>query len=274
MHSWLKQTNEDERCSKASSKTRSHSSRSSRWSSKSNNSGSCRSDRIEGKVKLAELLEHEAFFEKHQQVENKAQRMRMQEKIAKARARAKILENDDFGDEQELQGEILGNRQQSLHSRQTKKENSEASHSQQNSDDLNPMHQAEQEKEGLSSEKNIVDALHNLVKQQTAPDIELDFFDGIPLDFHYFMTLFHEVVEKRIDDPRGRLARLLKYTSGNAKEMIKHCVQEPPTMGYQHAKKILVEKYGNPYHVMVEYRKEIKAWPIIRSGDAEGYQRL
>ena len=136
------------------------------------------------------------------------------------------------------------------------------------------MHQAEQEKEGLSSEKNIVDALHNLVKQQTAPDIELDFFDGIPLDFHYFMTLFHEVVEKRIDDPRGRLARLLKYTSGNAKEMIKHCVQEPPTMGYQHAKKILVEKYGNPYHVMVEYRKEIKAWPIIRSGDAEGYQRF
>ena len=88
------------------------------------------------------------------------------------------------------------------------------------------------------------------------------------------MTLFHEVVEKRIDDPRGRSARLLKYTSGDAKEMIKYCVQEPPTMGYQHAKKILVEKYGNPYHVMVEYRKEIKAWPIIRSGDAEGYQRF
>ena len=134
------------------------------------------------------------------------------------------------------------------------------------------MYQAEQEKEGLSSEKKIVDALCHLVKQQSAPDIELDVFDGNPLDFHYFMTLFHEVVEKRIDDPRGRLARLLKYTSGNAKEMIKHCVQEPPTMGYQHAKKILVEKYGNPYHVMVEYKTEINTWPIIRSGDAEGYQ--
>ena len=155
MHSWLKQTNEDERCSKASSKTRSHSSRSSRRSSKSNNSGSCRSDRIEGKVKLAELLEHEAFFEKRQ-VENKAQRMRMQEKIAKARARAKILENDDFGDEQELQGEILGNRQQSLHSRQTKKENSEASHSQQNSDYLNPMHQAEQRRKGFLQKRTLL----------------------------------------------------------------------------------------------------------------------
>ena len=36
-------------------------------------------------------------------------------------------------------------------------------------------------------------------------------------------------------------------------------VQEPPTMGYQYAKKMLVEKYGNPYHFMVEYRKKIKA---------------
>ena len=39
MHSWLKETNEDDRYSKASSKTKSHSSRSSRRSSKSNSSG-------------------------------------------------------------------------------------------------------------------------------------------------------------------------------------------------------------------------------------------
>ena len=31
---------------------------------------------------------------------------------------------------------------------------------------------------------------------------------------------------------------------------------------------------GIPSHVMVEYRKETKAWPIIKSGDAEGYQRF
>ena len=48
-------------------------------------------------------------------------------------------------------------------------------------------------------------------------------------------------MEKRIDNPRGRLARLLQYTTGNAKEMIKQCVQEAPTIGYEHAKKILVE---------------------------------
>ena len=66
-------------------------------------------------------------------------------------------------------------------------------------------------------------SLH-LVKQQSAPDTELDVSDGIPLDFLYFIIFFHEAVEKTIDDPRGRLAGLLKYTSRNAKEMIKHCV--------------------------------------------------
>ena len=76
------------------------------------------------------------------------------------------------------------------------------------------------------------------MKQLLASDVELDVFDCNQLDFQYFMTLFHEVVEKRIDDSRGRLTRLLKYTSVNAKEMIKHCVQEPPTVGYQHVEKI------------------------------------
>ena len=173
VHSWFKETNEDDRCLKASSKTKSHSSRSSRRSSKSKRSGSSKSDRIERKLKLAELLAQEAFSEKRQQVENEAQRLRMQEKLAKARARAKIFENVEFGEEQELQGEIFGNRQQSLHSTQMKKENSEASWSQQDSDYLNPVYQAEQEKEGFSSEKKIVDALCHLVKQQSAPDIEL-----------------------------------------------------------------------------------------------------
>ena len=117
MHFCFKETNEDDRCSKASSKAKHHSSRSSRRSSNSNSSGSSKSNRIEEKVKLAELLAQEAFFEKCQQAENEAKRLRMEQKLATARARAKIFENVEFGEEQELQGEILGNCQQSLHSR-------------------------------------------------------------------------------------------------------------------------------------------------------------
>ena len=230
LHSWLKETNEDDRYSKASSKTKIHSSRYSRRSSKSTSSGSSKSDSIEEKVKLAELFPQEVFFERHQQVENEPQRLRMQEKIA--RTRAKVLKNVEFGEEQELHGEILGNRQKSLHSTQIKKESFEASCSQQDSDYLNPVYQAGQEKEGFYPDDKIVDKLCHLMKQQSAPDTEVDAFEGNSLDFHYFMALFHEVVEKRIDDPIRRLTGLLKYTNGNAKEMVKHFVREPPTMGY------------------------------------------
>ena len=55
-----------------------------------------------------------------------------------------------------------------------------------------------------------MDALCHLVKKQSAPDIELDVLDGNPLDFHYFIKLFNEVVEKKIDDPRGIFSGLLK----------------------------------------------------------------
>ena len=125
----------------------------------------------------------------------------MQEMLTKARATAKILENVELGEEKELQEEILGNRQQSFYSTQIKKENSEALCSQQDSDYLNPVYQTEQEKEGFSSGKKIVDALRHFVKHQSAPDIEVDVYDGNSLDFHYFMTSsFHHFMMIQEED--------------------------------------------------------------------------
>ena len=51
-----------------------------------------------------------------------------------------------------------------------------------------------------------------LLNQQAAPEIDIDVFDGNPVEFHYFMAVFNEVVEKRIDDEKGKLTRLIKYT--------------------------------------------------------------
>ena len=46
------------------------------------------------------------------------------------------------------------------------------------------------------------------------------------------MSVFKEAVEYKIDDPHGRLVRLLKYTEGEARETIKHCIQQPVDIGY------------------------------------------
>ena len=44
--------------------------------------------------------------------------------------------------------------------------------------------------------------LSKLVRKQSAPQVNMEPFEGNPFDFAYFMSMFHESVEKRIDDPR------------------------------------------------------------------------
>ena len=67
-----------------------------------------------------------------------------------------------------------------------------------------------------------------LLNQQSAPELDIDNFDGDPMEFHYFMAIFHEVGERKVDDAQGRLTRLIKFPKGEAKEMVKSCIQLPP----------------------------------------------
>ena len=69
-----------------------------------------------------------------------------------------------------------------------------------------------------------------------------DCFDGYPLNYHCFMVLFCEVAGTEIEDPRGILTRLNKYTVGKAKQLIKHCIQLPHDKGYKYAKSLLEKK--------------------------------
>ena len=45
-------------------------------------------------------------------------------------------------------------------------------------------------------------------------------FDGNPLNYHYYMALFAEVVETKIEEPRGKITRLINCFTGEAREMI------------------------------------------------------
>ena len=46
-------------------------------------------------------------------------------------------------------------------------------------------------------------------------------FDNNPLNYHCFMALFVEVVETKIGQPRGRLTQLIKFTTKEARELIR-----------------------------------------------------
>ena len=123
------------------------------------------------------------------------------------------------------------------------------------------------------NQPDMVAMMSKLLRQQAAPDIDISIFTGDSVDYHYFIAVF-EVVEKKIDDPQGRLARLIKYTDGQPKEMIKHCIQQPAAVGYKNTRSLLEEKYGNPHQILAVYHKEIKSCPQLKPADGTLYMKF
>ena len=116
---------------------------------------------------------------------------------------------------------------------------------------------------GLERNRNLKDTsgstivssgiLYKLLQQQAAPGAGIEYFDGNPLNYHYVMALFSEVVETKIDNPRGRLTRLIKYTMGEPNELIKHCIQLRHDRQYQTAVTLLTKTYGNSHKILPSY---------------------
>ena len=69
--------------------------------------------------------------------------------------------------------------------------------------------------------------LYHLVKQQSAPTVDIEEFDVNSLHYAYFRSMFQEVVEKRIADQQGRLTRLIKLTTGERHIVTEETVWEP-----------------------------------------------
>ena len=116
--------------------------------------------------------------------------------------------------------------------------------------------------------------LYQLVKEQSAPSVDIEVFDGNPLHYTYFRSMFREAVEKRIKDPQAKLARLINLTSREAKELVKPFIHDRPECGFANAMRLLEKQYGNPHKLLASYRKEIKQMTKIKPGDAAAYRRL
>ena len=116
--------------------------------------------------------------------------------------------------------------------------------------------------------------LSKLVREQSAPQVDMEPFEGNPVDFTYFMSMFQESVEKKVDDPRGRLTRLIKYTRGEPRELVKHFINDRADCGYKNAIALLQKQYGNRHTLLSSYRKEIKLMQPLKPGDAAAFRRL
>ena len=239
------------------------------------------------KSKLAELMVEVEFMQQRQMAENQAEQLRVQEKLAKPKARSEVYEAmERKGSEVDKSEIIRGSRvdtvigqQEIIHKHQVK---SAAADNNIQAPTEKISHHYEEDgmaksKSTMKKNKNteeLSQMMCNLLRHQSAPNVEIEIFTGNPLDYHYFMSVFKEVVEYKIDDPRGRLVRLLKYTEGEARETIKHCIQQPVDIGYDRAKLLLEQYYGDPHRILAAYRKEVKSWPLLKPGDTSSYRKF
>ena len=120
----------------------------------------------------------------------------------------------------------------------------------------------------------LADAMIKLAGLHSAPRVDLDIFMGDPLEYRYFRTTFTDVVERNVKDQRGRLNRLLKYTDGEAKDLIKHCIDEDNDVCFDKDIELFESWYGNPHLVARSYIKELRQWPSIPSNNASALKKL
>ena len=99
-------------------------------------------------------------------------------------------------------------------------------------------------------------------------------FDGNVLEYHYFMALFREVINSKIEDPRSKLTRLIKYTVGDARGLIKYCTQLPSNEGFTQSKFLQEKIYGNPHRVLAFKKREVKDWTQIKFGESRIFRKF
>ena len=289
-----KSRHSDGRSSAGSSKSnKSKSSRSSSRSGKSSGSNHSKlsSKSVRQKAKVAGLKAEAESLKKTKEAEFAVEMSRLEQKIKKAEAMEKVYaryEEELVKGEDRVEQNVKGDHLSTNVKNPVAKDNTGAKRSQlniQEHDMVNNPANENMKKTHLKKAKKYDDlnyadtaqlqhTMIDMLRVQAAPKPDLDEFTGDPLEYLYFKANFREVVETAVNDQVGRLTRLIKYTAGEAKELIKHLVHADPDNCYDVAISLLDKEYGNPHLISVSYLNKLRSWENIKENDSSAYKAL
>lgn len=110
--------------------------------------------------------------------------------------------------------------------------------------------------------------------RDSLPRPEPELFTGNPLRYPNWIKSFETLIERKTKNPSERLYYLGKYTTGEAKESISGLLALEDTEAFRKAKKILKDRFGNPFIVADAYRKKINNWPKIPPNGGQGLRKF
>ena len=124
----------------------------------------------------------------------------------------------------------------------------------------------------MSQQANVTEYLVKNHKAALLPDLTISTFQGDPLEYNTFIRSIEHGIESRTDDNRDRLQFLLQYTSGPPHELVKSCIHMEPSAGYDRAKKMLKEFFGDDYKIAEAYINQALDWQTIKPEDGNALQ--
>jgi hypothetical protein len=106
------------------------------------------------------------------------------------------------------------------------------------------------------------------------PQSDVPKFGGDPMEYRPFIRAFDSQVASRTAMDSERLHYLEQYTTGRPKEMVRSCMHLNPNRGYEAARSLLQDKYGNEYNIAIAYVNKALGWPQIKPEDVEGLDKF
>ena len=103
------------------------------------------------------------------------------------------------------------------------------------------------------------------------PSRDIPVFDGDPLQYKTFMRAFEHSVESKASKA-DCLYFLEQFTRGQPRELVRSCQHVIPNRGYDLAKELLQEHFGNQYKIGAAYIEKALAWPAVKAEDVGALQ--
>ena len=105
-----------------------------------------------------------------------------------------------------------------------------------------------------------------LMKRMSLPAPKPPVFSGNILEFPKWVSALDALIEEEAVKPGHKLYYLGEYTSGSAQKMINGLLGLQTEDAYMRARKILQDRFGDPYKIYEAYHERLKSWPICSKG--------
>ena len=116
--------------------------------------------------------------------------------------------------------------------------------------------------------------LQLLLLQQQEAIMALPVFTGDPIEYCDFIRAFENLVERKTSSSSARLYYLLQYTSGHVQDLVRSCLAMREDVGYSEARRLLAERYGQPFKIATAYVDRVINGQPIRAEDGPALQRF